>query len=94
MNQEFEVQLRESLYNVNRRRSRWESYPVSTLSLAIVVLGFISVAIGYTINGIPRETLVRVFGGNSVAIETPVRAESAAETLSELPRALARLLFG
>lgn len=94
MNRGFETQLLESLSHVNRHRAWWEEYQVSTLNLAILIIGFISLAIAYTLNGIPLETLAETFGASRGVIETPPGAESAAEALTKLPRALARFVDG
>jgi hypothetical protein len=91
MNRGFEVQLIESLNQVNRRRSRWETYPVSTLNLAVLMLGFISIAAAYNFNKVPTDTLVASFRPKA-AIEVPMGADSIAETLMNLPREMARLV--
>jgi hypothetical protein len=93
MNRGFEVQLLESLSNVNRRRSQWKACPISTLNLAILMLGFISIAVAYTLNKIPLDTVVASFGPRA-AIEGPRGTDSAAKALMKLPRDLARFMAG
>lgn len=75
MIERFEVQLLESLSNVNRRRSRLEEYPVSGLNLAILMIGFISVAIGCTLHRIPQEALLEVLGVPRAVLESPIRPD-------------------